>query len=61
MHKARQALSNIYLTDRNELVDDSINGNAGRAHWNSAGNTIYINKVYGYYSVALGPSPIGTH
>ena len=29
--------------------------------WNSAGNTIYINKVYGYYSVALGPSPIGTH
>ena len=34
---------------------------AGRAHWNSAGNTIYINKVYGYYSVALGPSPMGTH
>ena len=29
--------------------------------WYPAGNTIYINKVYGYYSVALGPSPIGTH
>ena len=29
-----------YLSKGYELIDDGINDNAGRAHWNSAGNIV---------------------